>query len=166
MTRTRVAGIGLTLIGVVLGWAYAPASAQRPTAGATVNQPSEVDRQVEAQIRSIEEKERDALAHSDTGALEQYWDKELIVNAPGGHIRTGSEVLGFVKSGQLKYTSLERQIERIAVRGDLAIVMGAETVVLAAGADAGKTLHRRFTDVFERQGGQWRLIARQSSVMQ
>jgi ketosteroid isomerase-like protein len=120
----------------------------------------------ETQIRAMEEKERDAMARGDTAALEQYWDKELIVNAPGGRIRTASEVLAFVKSGDLKYTSLERQTERVALHGDVAIAMGAETVVLAAGPDAGKTLHRRFTDVFARQGGQWRLIARQMSVVQ
>jgi uncharacterized protein (TIGR02246 family) len=73
-------------------------------------------------------------------------------------------VLALVKSGQMKLTKLDRRIERVAVHGQVAVAMGVETIVPAGGKDAGKTLNRRYTDVYAQQDGQWRLIARQASL--
>jgi hypothetical protein len=49
--------------------------------------------------------------------------------------------------------------------GDHALVMGGETVKRIENAPlAGKTVDRRYTNVWRREGGAWRLFARQATV--
>ena len=119
----------------------------------------------EEQIRTIEQQEANALLRADAAALERFWAPGLLVTASNNKIRTRDEVLGYVKSGQLKLTKLERHIEEVAVHGQVAIAMGRETIVPAGGDNAGKTLSRRYTDVYQQDGGSWRLIARQQTLV-
>lgn len=142
-----VSAIVLTLMG---------ASAQAPASPAVTN--------TESEIRKLEEQESAALLHGDVAALERLWGRGLIISAPSNTIRTGAEMLELVKNDSPKYGSFERQIERVSVQGDVVITMGAESVVPSSG-EAGRTVRRRFTNVWARQNGQWRLIARQSTIV-
>jgi hypothetical protein len=139
--------------------------AEAPPGRDTMNGASVSDPVVQDEVRTIEEEERKAMLRSDIPMLERYWSADLIVNAPNNEIKSSSEVLDLVKSGQLKYSSFERQVERIVARGDIAVAMGAETVVPVGGPNAGKTVHRRYTDVYTRRSGQWQLIARQATIV-
>ena len=49
--------------------------------------------------------------------------------------------------------------------GDVAVEMGHEDFVMAAGPAAGKQLQRRFTDVWQRKGDLWVQIARQATIL-
>lgn len=165
MMRAGALILWLCAVTAVACNASAATAAQTPAAGAAIKMAPTADGQAESAIRAVEDDERQAMLRGDAAALERFWAAELLVNAPGGKIRTRPEVLEYVKSGRLKYSAFERHIERIAVHGDVAVAMGAETVVPATGPDAGKTLHRRYSDVFTRQNGQWRLIARQTTIV-
>jgi uncharacterized protein (TIGR02246 family) len=140
------------------------ASAQTPP-GAATSKTSPSGGQIEQEIRAIEQQEAQALLRGDASALERLWAPDLLVTASNNTIRTGAQALGFVKSGQLKLTKLDRRVERVAVHGQVAVAMGAETIVPAGGKNAGKTLNRRYTDVYAQQAGQWRLIARQQTLV-
>lgn len=118
----------------------------------------------EAEIRALEEKDRQAMLAGDAAALAELWASDLIVTVPSNRIRSGAEILGFVRSRALAYSAFARDVERVAVHGDIAIAMGSETVTSSAGADSGKRVQRRFTDVFTRIDGKWRLVARQVSI--
>jgi ketosteroid isomerase-like protein len=132
------------------------ASAQTPASPSVTN--------TEREIRTLEEQERAALLRGDVTALERLWGRDLVISAPSNTIRTGAEMLELIKNDSRKYGSFERQIERVSVQGDVAITMGAESVVPSSG-EAGRTVRRRFTNVWARQNGQWRLIARQSTIV-
>jgi uncharacterized protein (TIGR02246 family) len=121
--------------------------------------------QIEKEILAIEQQEAQALLRGDAPALERLWAQDLLVTASNNTIRTGAEALGYVRSGQLRLTKLDRRVERVAVHGQVAIAMGVETLIPAGGGNAGKTLHRRYTDVYAQQDGQWRLIARQQTLI-
>jgi ketosteroid isomerase-like protein len=73
---------------------------------------------------------------------------------------------GPVGTGALTYASFERVAEFVALRGDVAIVMGREVVVpKAPSADAGRTLHRRYTNIWMKTAGGWKLAARHANVI-
>lgn len=129
-------------------------------------QASAAPSQVEKEIASIEQQEAQALLRADTSALERLWAPDLLVTTSRNRVHTGAEVLGFIRSGQMKLSKLERRVERIAVHGQVAIAMGEEIIVPAGGNNAGKTLNRRYTDVYAQKDGQWRLIARQATLVQ
>jgi ketosteroid isomerase-like protein len=62
--------------------------------------------------------------------------------------------------------SYERSIEQVRVEGDIAIVMGAETLKPTGNApQAGQTVHRRFTNIWKKEGDTWRLWARHANVI-
>jgi ketosteroid isomerase-like protein len=118
-------------------------------------------------IRSLEEQERKAVLEEDVPALERLWSEQLIVNNPQNEISADrSVVLERVKGGLIRYSQFERRIESIRFDGDIAIVMGSETVVRKGGPPgAAGAVKRRFTNIWRQSGATWRLIARHANVV-
>lgn len=119
----------------------------------------------EAMVRTLEEQERLGVLNRDTEALQRVWSEEFMVNSPFNQIAPNrTVVLNLVRQGMIHYSSFDRVIEQLRIHGDLAIVMGAETVRPAGNAAlAGETVQRRFTHVWQKRGGAWRLIARHAN---
>lgn len=119
----------------------------------------------EAAIRSLEEAERRAVLAQDFDALERLWAPEFTVNSPMNRIAPDrAAVLDIFRRGLAHYASFDRRIEAIRFHGDVAIVMGAETVEpIGEAPHAGERVERRFTHIWKSTGGTWRLIARHAS---
>jgi ketosteroid isomerase-like protein len=122
---------------------------------------------VESAIRSLEERERLAVLNQDALALEGLWAESFMVNSPLNQIAPNrSVVLDLLRQGLVHYATFERRIEQVRLDGDVAIVMGGETVQpVGNSALAGQTLQRRFTHVWKQEEGSWRLIARHANNM-
>lgn len=121
----------------------------------------------EAAIRSLEERVRSDVLNRDTLALMSVWSEHFVVNAPANRVAPNRRaVFDLIRQGMIHYSSFEATIEHIRVDGDLAIVMGAETVRPIGKAPlAGQTVKRRFTHLWQKQGGSWRLIARHANII-
>lgn len=121
----------------------------------------------EATIRSLEEQERMAVLKEDVPALERLWSDRLIVNNPQSEISADrNAVLDRVKRGLIRYSQFERRIEAIRFSEDIAIVMGAETVVpKSEAANPAPAVQRRFTNIWRRSGTTWHMIARHANVV-
>lgn len=121
----------------------------------------------EKTIRSLEEQERKAVLEEDVPALERLWSDQFIVNNPQNEISADrSVVLDRVRRGLIRYSQFERRIESIRFNGDIAIVMGSETVVRKGDtASAPQAVHRRFTNIWKKSGQTWRMIARHANVV-
>jgi ketosteroid isomerase-like protein len=133
-------------------------------AGAQASGP---DSAVEATVRALDDQERLAALNQDFAALERLWSEHFIVNAPSNQILPNrSAVLDYFRKGMTTRSSFERSIEQVRVDGDIAIVMGAETLKPTGKAPlAGQTVHRRFTNVWKKEGDTWRLWARHANVI-
>ena len=121
----------------------------------------------EATIRALDDQERAAHLNQDLSALERLWSDHVVVNAPSNHVTIGRRAaLDLVRRGLIHYSSFERRVEFIRVDGDLAILMGAETVRPIGEAPlAGQTVQRRFTNIWRKEAGIWYLIARHANVI-
>lgn len=121
----------------------------------------------EATIRALEDQERSAVLAQDFAALERLWSEDFTVNTPRGDVAAGrAAVLEVFRKGVVTYASFDRRIELIRFSGDHAFVMGGETVRPVRNAPlAGQTVERRFTNVWRREDGTWRLFARHASVV-
>lgn len=158
--------VGCVALLVVALFIVTPRAVSAPTPAVTSGgKASPSTSQIEKEISSLEQQEAQALLRADTSALERLWAQDLLVTTSRNRVQTGAQVLGFIKSGKMKLTKLDRRVERIAVHGQVAIAMGEETIVPAGGNNAGKTLNRRYTDVYAQKDGQWRLIARQATLV-
>lgn len=121
---------------------------------------------VETTIRQMEEKERQAVLTRDTLALEKIWSKNLMVNAPSNRVvLSGTRVGERPVVAQLSYSSFTREIEQLLVKGDLVFSMGNEMVVPLGGPNAGKSVKRRFTNVWMKEDGTWKLAGRHANVI-
>ena len=108
----------------------------------------------------------EAFAAQDLERVSALFAKDLIVNTPGNRVARREAVLGFFKSGLMNYESAEESIEALEARCDQVVIMGAEVIVPRdTAANAGKTVRRRFTDVWRKEeDGRWRLTIRQATI--
>ncbi|MDQ2641035.1 MAG: nuclear transport factor 2 family protein [Pseudomonadota bacterium] len=121
-------------------------------------------------LRDIEQQQARAAIAGDRAALERFFAPSFVLVNPSGARVTRAELLALLtRGGTPPYTSATYETEAVTVRGDVAYTVGLETVVFGAnvqgmqGAQAGQTVQRRVTHVWERQGGQWRLVLRHAT---
>lgn len=119
---------------------------------------------LEQEIRKLEQAQINALLRDDVAAMKRNWAKDYVVNNPFNEAVDASK--GPIQAGTLTYSSFIREIERILIHGNTVIVMGREAVVpKGTSADAGKTINRRFTNIWMKRNGKWLLTARHASVI-
>ena len=119
---------------------------------------------VAAEISSLEQACVQAILKQDTATLKKLWAQDFMVNSPANKVKIGGQVQ-MVASGFIKYSSFVLENEQTMVKDDLAITMGKETVVTLGGnyPTAGQTIHRRYTQVWQKQNGNWICIARHAN---
>ena len=110
------------------------------------------------EIRKLDEERIHAQVHADSAALDRIYADDFIGIGPSGTVRTKKEVLSDFASGSLKFQSITTDDVRIRVYGNAAVETGLSTM---KGQDADKVVpeENRFTRVWIRQGGRWRLVA-------
>lgn len=120
----------------------------------------------EAIIKSLEEKEREAILKSDTMQLSNLMSKQIVVQNPENAIVGFRQIMDRIKNGKINYSNFERRIDNIAFINSIAIVMGLETLIPQGNTkDAGKTVKRRFTNVWTKEKDGWKLTARQATII-
>ena len=120
-----------------------------------------IHRQIEGNGRAVGR----AIGMADFAALEKLWSPALVVNSPGNNILTREQVFASMREGKLKYTSGKVIPDAFYVSGDIAVQMGHEEMVMASGPMAGKPLKRRYTDIWQKSGDDWVMIARQATYV-
>lgn len=120
---------------------------------------------IEAEIRRLEEEEALARTRVDVSTLEKLWCDELIINATENIIFTKDHFLLRIKTGQVRFNSFSRKISRIAIKENVAVSMGNESISPSKGPDAGKTVHCSYVNVWIRSGESWQLIGRQVDII-
>jgi len=120
----------------------------------------------EAQIRQLENAEREAILKGDTARLSQLMSPNIVVHNPENTIVGYAQIVERIQKGMINYDSFERLIERVSFFDNTAVVMGKETIKpKGTTKNAGKTVTRRFTNIWLKDGSTWRLIARQSTIV-
>jgi len=119
----------------------------------------DVDRTtVEETIRKLDNERIQAQIHADATALDRLYAADFIGVGPSGTVRTKPQVISDFTSGNLKFQSITTDDVQVRVYGDTAVETGLSTMI---GQDKGKTVPRdtRFTRVWVKQQGHWRLVA-------
>ena len=117
---------------------------------------------IEQEVKKLDLEHADAVLRGDQEAMNKYWTEDFIVTNPFNEIDQADRI----KKGIVTYSSFVRESEAIRVHGNTVIVMGKETVVpKGTSPDAGKTINRRYTNIWMLRDGKWRLIARHANVI-
>jgi ketosteroid isomerase-like protein len=121
---------------------------------------------IEKEIRLLEEKRIAAFLKKDTATLLKIWSPDYVVNRPVGRVSTGADALELVLTDSLSFRSYKFDIEKITVKNNFVITMGNDTIEPSGkNRNAGKTLKRRFTHIWTKEDGNWRLLARHANIL-
>jgi hypothetical protein len=108
-----------------------------------------------------------AMTSVGASAATERYSSTFVANTPGNAVVTGEQMLQRFAQGAVSYASVEQRLEYAGSHGpDMVVLMGEEIVVPGPGAaNAGKRIHRRFTDVFRKENGEWRHDLRHANVI-
>jgi len=117
---------------------------------------------IEQEIRRLDLAHADAILRGDLAALDKLWTEDFKVNNPFNQVDRADRI----RTGAVTYSSFTREPETVLIHGDTAIVMGREIVVPKGDSpDSGKTINRRYTNIWMKRSNHWRLVARHASVI-
>jgi hypothetical protein len=121
----------------------------------------------EAEIRRFENIEREATMRGDSALLfGKIWSNEMVINNPANLVGTVEGSKMQLRTGNLAYLSFIRNIEKITFNDNIAMVMGEEiTKPHGHQIHAGKTVTRRFTNIWKNTNNQWQMIGRQATII-
>ena len=113
---------------------------------------------VEQTIRQLDNERIQAQIHADAKALDRIYADDFIGVGPSGTVRTKPQVLSDFTAGTLKFQSITTEEVQVRIYENTAVETGLSTMV---GQDKGKAVPRdtRFTRVWVKQQGRWRLVA-------
>ena len=145
------------LIAVVILAAMSIALGQRQSAK------RDQTRKFEQTIRRLDDERIQAQVHADAATLDRIYADDFIGVGPSGTVRTKPQVLADFTSGDLKFQSITTEEVQVRVYGNTAVETGRSTMT---GQDKGKDVPRdtRFTRVWVKQQGRWRLVANHYSI--
>lgn len=121
----------------------------------------------ESEIRRLENIEREATMKGDSATLfGKIWSNSMVVNTPANRVGTVEGSKMQLRTGNLAYLSFIRNIEKITFNDNIAMVMGEEvTKPQLHQQNAGKTVTRRFTNIWKYSNSQWQMIGRQATII-
>ncbi len=116
----------------------------------------------EQEIRELEGRRFGAVVRGDFAELEHMLGDDLTYTHNNGMLENKAQYLAGLRSGRMVYHSIEPQDVLVRVYGEAAVVTGRATLnVDVAGQSASLVI--RFTDVYAKQDGRWRMVAWQAS---
>ena len=139
-----IAVLPLTLTSIALGQESSASKDQR--------------RSIEQAIIQLDHERIQAQIGADAVALDRIYAEDFIGVGPSGAVRTKPQVISDFTSGALKFQSITTDEVQVRVYENTAVEIGLSTMI---GQDKGKTVPRdtRFTRVWIKQQGHWRLVA-------
>jgi hypothetical protein len=120
----------------------------------------------ESTIRKLDNEQKEAYFRRDTVTLLKLFSPHVIINGFANKFETLQDVLNRIRQEGNDLVYYDRIIEKIIFANNTAIVMGNETIKPGGIAvNAGKTVKRRFTNIWIPNKKSWQLVARQSTIV-
>jgi|SRR5450432_200236 hypothetical protein len=120
----------------------------------------------ELEIRKLENIEGEAWVKKDSMTLFKLFAPELVVNSPLNNVINLAILKKLIRAGKVDISSSEKKIEKVSFIKDMVVVMGSDIVKPQGAMDnAGKTVTRRYTDIWIYDGAGWRLTIRQATII-
>jgi ketosteroid isomerase-like protein len=157
--RLRTAAAVLAIVATAT-----PAAAAWRAGSADVSK-AVADARVAGALAAVNEIDRAAVS-DDHAAFAALLTDDLVVNNPQNSISVRGATKQRSTAGQISYVSYDRVIEYAGMRGDMVLLMGEEIVLpRTPSGTVARPVHRRFSDLWKREAGRWKLTARQATVI-
>ncbi len=121
---------------------------------------------VEQTLMKMEQEMTDAVVKGDISVFDKYAADNATFTDPGGMMSNKAQAIASFKSGDLKIESSKIDGMKVQMFGDTAIVTyGTTDKGMYKGRDISGQY--RWTDVFVKMGGKWKMVASQGTpIMQ
>ena len=126
---------------------------------------SEENLRLKEEIKKLDLAHARAIFEGDIKTLDILMDDDITVNHPTNKIvKEKLELVRMIKEGTIKYSLFDREPETFLFYDNMVVVMGNELVIPAEGApNAGKKLHRRYTNIWMKKKDEWKLAVRHAN---
>ena len=114
----------------------------------------------ESAVRAVEDRRIKALVDDDFATLDAIFADDLHYTHSSTVVDDKASYMAALRSGKTKYETIERGPSRVVMYGDTALMTGTAVVGLRGRAEK---LSLRYTLVYVKQNGQWRMVAWQST---
>ena len=117
---------------------------------------------LEKEVLEVDTQRADAYVNGDVATLERILADDCSYVHPSGKVETKAELLAGFKAQDRKYKSIKRDDVVVRIYGNTAIVTGRNSI---SAEYLGKNydVQNRFTRVYVKQAGGWRLVAHHGS---
>jgi ketosteroid isomerase-like protein len=113
-------------------------------------------------VADLDKQRMDAMGRKDLAALDALISDDLVYTHSSARLDTKRSLIGAMESGATVYTSVVPSDVRAQDLGDTVVLTGSARIgVMSQGRPNSFAV--RFTDVWAKQGGQWRMVAWQST---
>jgi hypothetical protein len=113
-------------------------------------------------VIELDKKRMDAMAQKDIAALNALIDDSLVYTHSSARLDTKQSLIGNMESGSTVYTSVAPSDVKAQDLGDTVVLTGSCRISVMANGRPN-SFGVRFTDVWANKGGQWRMVAWQST---
>jgi hypothetical protein len=114
-----------------------------------------------AEVTAAAERLRLAMIDPNASTLDGLVAEQLSYGHSGGRVDTKQSFIGDLMNGKSDFVTLDLTEQTVALSGDVALIRHA---LSAQTNDSGKpgTVSLKVLQVWQRQGAQWKLVARQA----
>jgi ketosteroid isomerase-like protein len=116
-----------------------------------------------SELLRLEARRCDAMVAANVDELDILLADQLIWTHSSARQDTKTSLLEALRAGGTRYLHMKRTEERVRVHGDIAVVTGL-VAMRASIKGEEKDLLNRYTDVWSKFDGVWRMIAWQSTA--
>ena len=119
---------------------------------------------VEEELKTLELKLADLIIRGDWDEYEKHLAADYTRVAADAKLENKDEVMSAFRKGPRKIIVMEPEDLRVVIYGEAAVMQGHVTTSVRESGHVN-TRNERFTEVFVRQDGQWRMAAEQETSM-
>jgi ketosteroid isomerase-like protein len=113
-------------------------------------------------IIELDRKRMDAMSKKDIATLNALLSDDLVYTHSSARLDTKQSLIGAMEAGTTVYTAVEPSDVKAQDFGDAVVLTGAARISVTANGNP-INFGVRFTDVYVNKGGQWQMVAWQST---
>ncbi len=160
MKKAIVVVPALAAVLALAGWQKSAHAAEKGTDGAAAGGG------VEATIMKLNEKIREASLKGDAATFKELYAEDYVsISAITGTPSTKADLLENLKSGKLKYDSIDSSEAKVHVYGPTMALFTAKAEVKGKFGDQDMSGSYRASRLFVKRGGKWQVVFFQSTKL-
>jgi ketosteroid isomerase-like protein len=113
-------------------------------------------------IIDLDKKRMHAMAQKDIATLKTLLSDDLVYTHSSARLDTKQSLIGAMESGKTVYTAVEPSDVKAQDLGDAVVLTGSARIGVTSNGNL-VNFGVRFTDVYVNKGGQWQMVAWQST---